>query len=390
MTLAKADPAEAALSARPAARWTADEVRRVASTAARPGHAPPLLPDAARRPLFDGVTIWDMWPLAEPDGRSAAVCGGRLWFALSAPAELEPDARHDVARILLVLETADGGWRDCGPALPDGLAPGSREWSGSAVLSAPGRVRLFFTAAGRRGEAAATFEQRLFELDGRLVETDAGPRLRDWTAPRESVAPDGRVFLHTPAAPVRPGVIKAWRDPAVFRDPVGGEAYLLFAASLVQAEGGFDGALGIARAQGDGRGWRLLAPLLSAAGVNRELERPHMLVRDGLYYLFWCTQRQMFAPGLQAPTGLYGMVGDGPLGPFRPLNGSGLVLANPPEAPRQEYAWWVTGEGEVTAFVDHLGPEPFADRPQGDAARFGGAPGPFRRLSFDGDRVGLA
>ena len=49
----------------------------------------------------------------------------------------------------------------------------------------------------------------------------------------------------------------------------------------------------------------MLAPLVDATGFNNELERPHLRVFDGRYYLFWSTQAQVFAPDAGAwPTGL--------------------------------------------------------------------------------------
>jgi levansucrase len=72
--------------------------------------------------------------------------------------------------------------------------------------------------------------------------------------------------------------------------------------------------------------------------------------------VFWSTQTHIFDQRFaQGPTGLYGMVGPTLFGPFEPLNGSGLVLANPPEEPRQAYAWQVLPSLEVVSFVDFWG-----------------------------------
>ncbi len=73
--------------------------------------------------------------------------------------------------------------------------------------------------------------------------------------------------------------------------------------------------------------------------VNNELERPHVIALDGLYYMFWSTQTHVFAPSARhAPTGLDGMVSSSLAGGWRPLNGSGLVFANPRAAPRRPIA----------------------------------------------------
>ena len=68
--------------------------------------------------------------------------GVEIWMALAAPRFDDPDERHGHARIHLI-HLSDGIWSDAGPAMPDGFSPGSREWSGSAVLddaTAPGHL----------------------------------------------------------------------------------------------------------------------------------------------------------------------------------------------------------------------------------------------------------
>ncbi len=57
----------------------------------------------------------------------------------------------------------------------------------------------------------------------------------------------------------------------------------------------------------------------------------------------------------KGPTGLYGMVAPSLHGPYEPLNGTGLVIANPAAEPRQGYCWQVLDTLEVISFVDHWG-----------------------------------
>ena len=140
-------------------------------------------------------------------------------------------------------------------------------------------------------------------------------------------------------------------------------------------------------------GWVLEDPLIDAVGVNNELERAQLHWRDGRYYLFWSTQTHTFAPGLPAgPNGLYGMVGENLRGPWRPLNHSGVVAANPADEPAQSYSWCVTGEDEVWSFIDYWGLQgrKLADHPDLLRAQFGGTAAPVFRLEFDGDAVRLA
>ena len=331
--------------------------------------------------------VWDMWPLALADGTPAPVMGGTLWMFLAAPRLEDPGLRHDRARIWLFFEK-NGVWMSGGPVLPDGLSPGSREWSGSALLDPEsGRVTLFFTAAGRRGGEGPRFEQRLFQVEGRLDAHGAPPFPTGWGEPAEIVAADDVFYRRTDRAETKPGLIKGFRDPGYFRDPADGAGYILFTGSRAGSVHSHDGVIGVARATGpDGlSGWVLQPPLIEADGLCNEMERPHIVVRDGLYYLFWSSQASVFAPGGPAgPTGLYGAVSEALRGRWRPLNGSGLVLANPPEAPAQAYCWWVTPDLTVISFVDQ-----WRTGESADATAFGGTVAPRLQLAVDGDRTRL-
>jgi levansucrase len=366
--------------------WSAAAVASIVEA----GHpTSPLITSADLKPIIPGLDLWDMWPVQTRDSDVAKIAGGALFMVLSAPASPDPDDRHAVARIRL-LHRAGDEWRDLGPALPDGHAPGSREWAGSAVLSDDGaRVMLYFTAAGTRDEPTLTYGQRLFETESQLVVRDGVPALIDWTLPIESVEADGEFYQRDMTGGGAIGTIKAFRDPTWLRDPADGAEYLLFSASLARSSSPWNGAVGLARRDGDR--WRALPPIIDADGVNNELERPHIVICNGRYHCFWSTQRKVFADGgLVGPTGLYGMVADRLTGPWRPINGSGLVFANPTSAPFQAYSWLVLSDLSVLSFVDMVG----LDRPPHNMAearaRFGGVPAPILRLRLDKDRAWLA
>jgi levansucrase len=346
-----------------------------------------LITAADAVPILPELDLWDSWPLAREDGTTAIVNGRQYWFFLSAPRFDDPGQRHNAAKIRLVSHGADG-WGDHGDCLPDELSLGSREWAGSAVLHDDGQsVTLFFTAAGRRGEGHS-FEQRLFAAYGRMG--PAGPG--NWERCEEVVRPDGQRYFIANEGEGTPGMIKAFRDPAWFRDPSTGQQHLLFTASAGWDNAAFNGVIGLATLGSDGK-WQLEAPLIDAVGVNNELERPHVVVRDGRYYLFWSTQRRTFDPaGPNGPNGLYAMVADSLRGPYRPVNGSGLVAGNPASEPTQSYSWWVTGEGDVWSFIDHWGMQgrTFDQHPELLRTQFGGTPAPVFSLSFSGDRVTIA
>src|SRR5207253_10157050 len=99
---------------------------------------------------------------------------------------------------------------------------------------------------------------------------------------------------------------------------------------------------------------RLLPPLIKADGVNQQLERPHIVVKEGKYYLFTISHQFTYAPGLTGPDGLYGFIGDSLRSDYKPLNGNGLVLANPADNPLQAYSWCVLKDGSVLSFINEV------------------------------------
>lgn len=368
------------------AAWTEAQLRLLASV--RHDAAPRIHGEQVVRVSPD-LDIWDAWPIQEADGTPAELEGGiTLWMALGAPQFPDPDERHSHARIHLLARSA-AGWTHLGPALADGFSPGSREWSGSALL-APDRTTLilFFTATGRRGETTPSFEQRLFRAEATLDATGGAYRLIDWRALREIIVRDPAHYMASDAGSGAVGTIKAYRDPAYFRDPADGRHHIFFAASLAGSTSAFNGAVGSAVALDDRlEQWAVQPPVISADTLNNELERPHAIFHQGLYYLFWSTQRHVFNPhGMTGPTGLYGMVSEHLSGGWRPLNGTGLVFANPAEAPKQAYSWLVMPDLQVASFVDAWG----SDGADANARRFGATFAPMLRLRLDGNTAGLA
>lgn len=349
----------------------------------------PVIAGPLPQPL-PGHDLWDYWPVQETDGRAAVIAGGRLIVALAAPWAADPEARHGVARLRL-LHQRGTDWRDLGWLLPEGFSPGSREWSGSTIVDADHRrLTLYFTAAGRRGEARIGFDQRLFETSAPATIAGDTIAIGEWTPPTEMVAPDGVTFCRDMAGGGGIGTIKAFRDPAWFRDPATGCEHITFAASLAGSASPWNGAIGHAMRTPDGQ-WQSLPPLVTADGLNNELERPHLVAHRGRLLLFWSTQAKVFAqPGPAGPTGLYGAVADSIAGPWHLLNGSGLVFGNPDSAPFQAYSWLVLPDLSVLSFADLVGlSRPPADTAQA-RAHFAGVPAPELRLWVEGERAGLA
>ncbi|WP_344946823.1 glycoside hydrolase family 68 protein [Sphaerisporangium flaviroseum] len=362
------------------ARWTRRHLGGLTESAATTAPVVPSWPAPRVLPSDD---VWDLWPVQEEDGTPSIVLGLELWMALAAPATGHPEERHGRARLRLLGRGGDG-WTDLGHVFADGASLGGREWSGSAVRRPDGTVSVFYTAAGGRGEPRPTFSQRVAEARPRLLTGDGVVTLEKDADHREILRSDGRTYLPADETEGAPGGIRAFRDPGWFRDPADGSEHLLVAASVPWHDG-FMGAIALAGARPGG--WSLGPPLLVADGVNHEIERPHVVVHDSTYYLFFVTQHHAFHPRGSAPTGLYGFAAPALTGPYRPLNGSGLVIRNPPAHPDQAYAWLVLADLRVVSFLNYRSPggEDLRDAGMAEArAGFAGTVAPVLRLALDG------
>ncbi|MFW6074502.1 MAG: glycoside hydrolase family 68 protein [Chloroflexota bacterium] len=371
-------------------RWTPEMVRSILPDDST---TIPLVNWASRSTTLPGFHVWDTWPVQLADGRIALFGSWSVWIMLSAPDTVAPEERHNIAHLRVACRDREGGWHDQGPLFPSGDALGSRQWAGSTIYDPHDkRVTVFYTAAGRSGETAISYEQRIVAVRGRMDVSDRGVRFREWSDHHVILEADGVHYKSTRGTRGGPGAIDAFRDPGYLRDPATGDHHLLFTASIAESDTpDHDGAIGLAKAVDETlERWVLQPPVLTAAAVNKELERPHAIVRDGLYYLFFSTHGSTFAPGLSGPEGLYGFVGHSIEGPYTPLNGSGLVLQNPEQAPYQSYSWLVLADGQVISFLyygDLGGKEPEDLSPEHQRDAFGGIQAPTLQLQFSGQEV---
>ncbi len=359
---------------RPPTLWTAEALALLAGGGL--GQAAVIGAKCAR-PMSPEFDVWDAWPLADPSGQPVAWRGGELWFALTVVRAQNPEERHHLARIHHFHRLGDQ-FTHLGQTLPEELSPGARQWSGSARLE-DGQVTLYFTATGHKGDTSLSYFQRLFLCRADLL---ADGEFGTWSQPVEFLQADGHFYRPADENEGEPGKIKAFRDPSHYRSK-DGQDYVLFSGSSGRHPSLHDGVIGAAIKQGDD--YRLLPPLIDARGVCNELERAHIVDHQGQLYVFWSSQRGVFAPGIAAPTGLYGAVAETIDGPWTFLNGHGLVIANPAERPTQAYSWWVLPDLSVTSFVDYWGPEDNT-RPEEETrrARFGGTFAPFVQIELDG------
>jgi levansucrase len=470
-------------------RWTPEQAQTIEL---RPELVAPLIDRDQVEAVMPGYWVWDWWAVRDRDNNLARIDGWYMMIALTAPDDLLPGQRHDQAEHRYAVSRDGSLWQDAGPIYPDGTTLGSRQWAGSAVYDTEtGLLTTYYTAAGRgpgepepegAGPGSTTspspdpgtgsdgtatpapgesplpagngdndegisYEQRMVAAQARVIATDHGVRFADWTDHRVVLEATGDLYMSTLDTEGGAGQIDAFRDPWYFRDAADGAEYLLFTATLPESSCEADGVVGVARATGDDMmSWELDEPMLVAPCVNDELERPHILVHDGQYYLFFTTHSHTFDPGLVGedpapgpspavspapspspaqdegaggtggtaespaatpipdatgldvenyPEGLYGFVANELFGDYRPLNGSGLVLANPVEEPYQAYSWMVLPTGWIQSFVQYVDLGGLTIQEVGDEAdefqmeRFVGQPAPAVRVEIDGDRTRL-
>ncbi|MDZ5712821.1 glycoside hydrolase family 68 protein [Jeotgalibacillus haloalkalitolerans] len=364
----------------------------------------------------EGYHVWDSWPLTDRDGEIARIKGYQVLFALTAPDDVLPGKVHDIARIRYFYSKNGKDWEMGGTLFPDGASLGSREWAGSAIMD-DGKIHAFYTATGRRGEEASTFEQRLAMATGDITADKNGVHFDNWGEHKITLEPDGEYYQTKEQAQNGEGGGYAFRDPQWFKDPKTDKEYILFEGNSGGAvdertfkkefagsdeylaenpvpEGAVhaNANIGIAEViDGDPSNLKMMPPLLEANYVNEELERPHIIVKDKQYYLFTDTHVNKYAEGISGPEGLYGFVSDTLIGGYEPLNESGLVLANPEENPYQAYSWLVLPSLNVVGFA-HFGD--IGDLSIGDLGnqpadyqfeKFGGTLAPTAKISINDD-----
>ncbi|MFB4168851.1 glycoside hydrolase family 68 protein [Virgibacillus sp. JSM 102003] len=357
------------------ASWTrqqADRIRINSDTAA------PVIDFDDLENTAPDLWVWDTWPLREQDGSIAVLPGGwRVIFSLTAPRSVLPGKRHDIATIRYFYSRDGQDWIPGGRVFPAGDTLGSRQWAGSAFVK-DDVIYFFYTATGRRGESTISYEQRMAFAQGDVLSNLDGVEFENWGEHVIILVPDGEFYQTQEQS--GEGIIYSFRDPWYYKDPESGCEYLLFEGNTAilptvrecepenigdgdyrsgndvpNGAAQFNGNVGIALLRDDDyTEWELLPAILEAECVNQQLERPHIVYRNGRYYLFIVSHQFTFAPGLDGPDGLFGFAANDLFGDYVPLNEGGLVIANPPEQPFQAYSWIVLPDFSVESFVNYF------------------------------------
>ncbi len=379
--------------------WTRSVVQELERT---PSTTLAVLPSTNEQ-ILPGYWLWDSWPVRTPDGSIARIGEWYVLVSLTAPDSLLPGQRHGNAELRYLISRDGEDWQLGARLFTDGNAEGNAQWAGSTLYDpATNRITVFYTALGfadgaspddgTAGESRQASDQRLVMVQGSATPSASGLTLSGWGPHQVIVEPSGKYYERQ----ANSEGIWAFRDPWFFKDPRSGRSFLLFTANLslggpdadstspsavrfwptapgVQpnaagmrmfgSHGGetptdgdpeVNGVVGMVVADNDAlTSWTKLPPLLAAIGVNSQLERPHFVVKDNKYYLFFSSHEFTFADGLDGPDGLYGFVGDSLTGLYKPLNGTGLVAGNPTAARYQTYSYTVLPNLQVVSFVGY-------------------------------------
>ncbi len=382
--------------------WTRSVVQQLELT---PTSTLGVLPQTNEQ-ILPGYWLWDSWPVRTPDGAIARIGEWYVLVSLTAPDSLLPGARHGKAELRYLISRDGEDWQLGARLFTDGNAEGSAQWAGSTIYDpATNRITVFYTALGfadgtpaddgTAGESRQGSDQRLVMVQGSATSSASGVTLSDWGLHRVIVEPGGQYYERKSNSKG----IWAFRDPWFFKDPRSGRSFLLFTANLslggpnsdsaspagvrfwptapgvsgvesnaagmrlfgshggetpTNGDPSVNGVVGMVVAENDAlTSWRKLPPLIAAIGVNSQLERPHFIVKDDKYYLFFSSHEFTFAEGLNGPDGLYGFVGDSLTGLYAPLNGTGLVAGNPTAARFQTYSYLVLPNLQVVSFVGY-------------------------------------
>ena len=374
--------------------------------------------------MDESVMIWDTGALRNIHGQTVTFKGWRVIWSLAVDKiDLtntniydEWHSRNNRAYIgYWYSRTGNGAdWQWGGRLLQTTADLRPHEWSGGLVMreGTGNVVDMFYTS-----EADSPVNQSVPSVStGQIFADENGVWFDGFETTTEMFSADG---IHN--ANSQQDEYFDFRDPHPFVNPADGRIYCLYESNVAGMRGEFTigseeqgilppgysvnagaqyGAASIGIAVLDDGAykkgdfstarWTQLEPLVTALGVNDQMERPHIVFKGGLTYLFTISHHSTYSGDLAGPDGVYGFVSEnGLFGPYKPLNGSGLVLGNPSSAPYETYSHFVDPDGYVQAFIDTL-PAEGTDPNDPATFRIGATLAPTVKIELDGDRTFLA
>ncbi|MDD3224753.1 MAG: glycoside hydrolase family 68 protein [Clostridium sp.] len=330
-------------------------------------------------PSAQGLDVWDSWPLQNADGTVANYHGYHIVFALAG----DPSNGNDTHIYLFyqkVGATSLDSWKNAGRVFTnaDKLVPNdpylkyqTQEWSGSSTLTGDGNVRLFYTdySGATQDGGSGNSNQVLTTAQVNLSQPDANGLKVDGVSDHKSIFDGGdgtsyqNIKQFIDEGRWNSGDNHTLRDPHFVED--NGHKYLVFEANTGTSDGyqgdqslynkayyggskAFfqteennllqstkkqlaslaNGTLGIVELNNDYTLKKVMKPLIASNTVTDEIERANVFKMKDKWYLFTDSRgAKMTIDGIGAKdVYMLGYVSDSLTGPYKPLNGSGLVL----------------------------------------------------------------
>jgi levansucrase len=397
--------------------WTAEHVRLISRN---PENTIPRVGFDDGVDLMPGYYQWDYWPILNLDGSIATINGFRVMIVLTAPDTVMSGKRHDIVRHRYAISRDGVNWQDAGMVFSEDAILGSRQWAGSAYYDQASRnVYFYYTAAGQKGEnmtngggsvsggpgntgddGGISYDQKIALATARVSTQSDTVLFENFSQHRIILEADNSIYQQATGMD-ETGTVFAFRDPFIFRDPATNKYFMTWTAREAGDITTYNGAIGLAEAvNNDLSNWRLLPPLV-VTNINSELERPHFILYNNRYYLYFSTHIEKFSPEVMdrvnSPEGMYGFSSENFLGPYEPINGSALVAGNPIDDPYATFSWHVLQDNTVLSNTNYYNIQPGLDvsefgdlGEEWDKIHFGGTLAPRLILSVNGNQVVLS
>lgn len=323
------------------------------------------------------MDVWDSWPLQNADGTVANYKGYEIVFGLAG----DPNRGSDTFIYLFYKKAGDNSlesWKNAGRIFKDTdkLVPGdtilnnqAEEWSGSATLTSDGEIRLFYTNRHPWDPDRGFYgKQTLTTAQINVSQPDSNTLQIDGVEDMKSIydGNDGKIYQNVDMTGFSKGDFNdnhTLRDPHYVEDK--GHKYLVFEANTGSETGyqGADsflnsayyggnkqffeaeknkllnssykafaeianGAIGIIELNDDYTFKKELKPLIASNTVTDEIERANVFKMNGKWYMFTSSRgSKMYIDGIDdEDIYMLGYVSNSLTGPYKPLNGTGLVL----------------------------------------------------------------
>ncbi|AJA46778.1 levansucrase [Clostridium pasteurianum DSM 525 = ATCC 6013] len=330
-------------------------------------------------PSAKGLDVWDSWPLQNADGTVANYKGYNIVFALAGNPE------NGETFIYLFYQktgqTSINSWKNAGRVFKNSdkfvrkndsyLKHQTEEWSGSATLTSDGKIRLFYTDFSGSTQAGGTGDsnQTLTTAQVNLSQPDTKTLKINGVSDHKSIFDGGNGTIYQNIQQFRDQGLWSSGDNHTLRDPHyvenNGHKYIVFESNTGTTNGyqgddslynkayygGSDdffreeqakllksskkhlaslanGALGIVELNNDYTVKNTMQPLITSNTVTDEIERANIFKLKDKWYLFTDSRGSKMTIDGISDKDIYmlGYVSDSITGPYKPLNGNGLVL----------------------------------------------------------------